>query len=96
MADALRDIQNAIFLLKNNEITIGEYEEIIKKWSDAESIRHGHWIEDTIQNPEDLANDNIAYKCSCCGHGDLHSKSVEVRYCWYCGAKMDLEGNKNE
>ena len=43
----------------------------------------GHWIE-----LEYLENDNYDFECSVCHHTDTHSKTVKVKYCWYCGAKM--------
>ncbi len=49
---------------------------------------HGEWILADEQRKEDTDNDNYRYICSECGHSDLHSKSQEVPYCWWCGAKM--------
>lgn len=47
---------------------------------------HAHWIEGSEEPDED---GNKWYTCSNCNHGDMHSPSIEVPYCWYCGARMD-------
>ena len=33
------------------------------------------------------------YECSACGHSDEHNENVHVPFCWYCGAKMEVDGN---
>ena len=33
------------------------------------------------------------YECSACGHSDEHNENVHVPFCWYCGAKMEVEGD---
>ncbi len=57
---------------------------------DAVPVRHGQWIERGY-----MGNDNWDYMCSVCGAGEVHTKRVEVRYCWNCGARMDGKGNCN-
>lgn len=53
------------------------------------------WIRNPeFDNPEDVANDNLHYSCSHCGHGDVHSKSTAVNFCWHCGAKMKNGGEE--
>ena len=52
----------------------------------------GRWILSDVQSAEELRNDNYLYYCSECGKGDIHSKSVEVSFCWNCGAKMLKDG----
>ncbi|MDD5022012.1 MAG: hypothetical protein PHR82_07820 [Endomicrobiaceae bacterium] len=52
---------------------------------DAAPVRHGEWID----TGEDDGNGNYLFHCSSCGYSDAHSKSVEVPYCWHCGARMD-------
>ena len=52
----------------------------------------GHWILSDVQSEEELRNNNYLYYCSECGKGDVHSKSVEVPFCWHCGAKMLKDG----
>lgn len=77
MANALEDIRNLIWLLEHNEINIGQYEELIKKWCDAEPVRHGYWI-DT----------GSGQRCSEC-HEIQYGHDNYRRYCANCGAKMD-------
>ncbi len=48
-----------------------------------------------LQDEIEVANGNYSYECSNCKHGDLQSKSVEVPYCWFCGAKMKKEKVNN-
>jgi hypothetical protein len=31
------------------------------------------------------------YECSACGHSDEHNENVHVPFCWYCGAKMEVD-----
>ena len=50
--------------------------------------KQGKWIMSDIQNKADTDNGNYQYICSECGHGDIHAKTQEVPYCWWCGAKM--------
>ncbi len=52
---------------------------------EAAEVRHGEWID----TGEDDGNGNYLFHCSSCGYSDAHSKSVEVPYCWHCGARMD-------
>ena len=51
--------------------------------------KKGKWRLADKQNPEDKANGNYLYFCSNCFHADLHAKTQEVPYCWYCGAEME-------
>ena len=53
----------------------------------------GEWIRCKEQDEADLDNGNALYKCSNCGHTDLHSETQEVPYCWFCGS--DMRGDKN-
>ena len=48
----------------------------------------GEWILADEQREEDVQNGNYRYICSCCGSSDLHAKTQEVPYCWYCGSRM--------
>lgn len=34
------------------------------------------------------------YECTNCHHSDVHAESVEVPFCWYCGA--DMGGTKDD
>lgn len=49
----------------------------------------GEWILFDNQRVEDTDAGNYLYICSKCCHSDVHSKHLEVPYCWYCGAKME-------
>lgn len=46
----------------------------------------GQWIH--IRTEED---GNALYTCSECHMGEVHVPIVEVKYCWNCGAKMEVE-----
>ena len=46
-------------------------------------VRHGEWIEDELEYPEEVV---FRYKCSECGRTEL----VKEPYC-HCGAKMGGE-----
>lgn len=54
---------------------------------DAELVRHGRWFKQTELDEDG----NAWYLCSECGYGDKHAESVDVPFCWHCGAKMDKE-----
>jgi hypothetical protein len=65
---------------------------ILKKVSelqnvDAEPVKHGRWI--PVSEPDD--NGNVISCCSICSHSDDQCTSIHVPYCWFCGAKMDVE-----
>lgn len=51
----------------------------------------GKWMIIDPQRQEDIDNDNYMYTCTCCLHNDLHARSQVVSYCWWCGAKMEVE-----
>lgn len=50
--------------------------------------KKGEWILSDNQRREDTENGNYLYFCSNCLHSDIHSKRVDVPYCWHCGADM--------
>ena len=61
--------------------------------ADAESVRHGHWIE----HDEDIWSNEA--ECSEChkriGHSGLPDRFLrEFKYCHNCGAKMDKENSE--
>ena len=61
--------------------------------ADAESVRHGHWIE------HDEAIWSNEAECSEChkriGHSGLPDRFLrEFKYCHNCGAKMDKENSE--
>ena len=57
--------------------------------ADVQPVRHGYWMLYENQNQDDVSNGNYLYVCSNCNHSDIHAKTVEVPFCWFCGAKMD-------
>lgn len=61
-------------------------EEVVSDIPSAE--KQGKWIMSDIQCKEDTDNGNYQYICSVCGHGDIHARTQEVSYCWWCGARM--------
>ena len=54
---------------------------------DVAPVVHGHWIDWGARDDDG----NGEYTCSCCDHSDKHSPGIRVPYCWYCGAKMEVE-----
>ena len=61
----------------------------IRRIKELQSARPtGMWIKSEFQNEEDIQNDNYLYNCSECGHGDVHARTQEVPYCWWCGCRM--------
>lgn len=58
---------------------------------DAEPVRHGKWIKGGY-----VCGDN-EWKCSVCGETEWRGSADWMKFCMYCGAKMDEEGeNENE
>lgn len=49
----------------------------------------GKWV---LKEPDYDDGGNNLYECTNCHHSDIHSGSIEVPYCWYCGA--DMRGDK--
>lgn len=52
---------------------------------DAEPVRHGKWIKGDY-----VCGDN-EWKCSVCGETEWRGSADWMKFCMYCGAKMDLE-----
>ena len=55
----------------------------------AEPTKHGRWMLYENQSQDDVNNGNYLFVCSNCNHSDIHARTVDVPYCWYCGARMD-------
>lgn len=53
---------------------------------DVQEVRHGRWIQ----------NDIGTYSCSLCQSWILKGQRYYARYCLYCGALMDMEGEAEE
>lgn len=56
-----------------------------------EERKTGRWILHENQRQEDVDNGNYLYICSECGKSDIHAKTQDVPFCWWCGAKMEVE-----
>lgn len=85
--NAIEIYENAIRMLEiNGEITLGEFEDMIKPLKDVIPVVHGEWIEevDTMGGYEDYYP--INYYCSKC---EYLSRDGKTNYCPNCGAKMD-------
>ncbi len=67
--------------------------EIIQDLTSADRPQ-GKWLLSDLQYQIDNDNDNYAYVCTNCNHTDIHAKTREVPYCWWCGARM--KGTDNE
>lgn len=96
LADNLKDdlpddMQIADAVIAHNE-GILEYQTALSLLPSAEPERKtGRWILHENQRQEDVNNGNYLYICSECGKSDIHAKTQEVPFCWWCGAKMEVE-----
>lgn len=83
--DAIAIMREADYKADHSEITLGEYEEMIRPLADVEPVVHAHWIWDWNARH---------YSCSACG-GIAGAKgydySTKTKYCGDCGALMDGE-----
>ena len=50
---------------------------------DAEPVRHGRWVENGYACGE------IEWKCTACGNTEWRVSSCRLKWCPFCGAKMD-------
>lgn len=50
---------------------------------DAEPVRHGKWIKG------DYICDEYEWKCSACGETEWRGSADWMKFCMYCGARMD-------
>ena len=53
-----------------------------------EAYTKGEWLFEPTQNI------NNPWKCSCCGHRAGRYKYKTYKFCPWCGAKMEVKGNK--
>lgn len=53
--------------------------------------KKGKWLLSDEQRREDTDNGNYLYFCSNCLRSDIHAKTQEVPFCWWCGADMRSE-----
>lgn len=52
---------------------------------DVAPVRHGRWIK------RGYVCGNSEFICSVCGESEWRPSSSRMKYCMFCGAKMDLE-----
>lgn len=78
-------------LPRKNDIPVTELRDILDRMDgvEFEPVKHGEWI---FQRYSNLTG-NAEYECSVCHYGETHVPSVEVNYCWHCGA--DMRGKEN-
>lgn len=55
---------------------------------DVAPVRHGRWIKSGYVCGES------EFICSVCGESEWRTNSSRMKYCMFCGAKMDLEVEK--
>ena len=53
---------------------------------DAVPVRHGRWIK------RGYACGENEYECSVCHETEWRTSASRMKYCMFCGAKMDLKG----
>lgn len=65
---------------------------------DVEPVRHGQWVE--VKSWESEKHSVTDMRCNLCGkYASLvlpHKTKCTYKYCPFCGAKMDGEGQKHE
>lgn len=59
--------------------------------ADVAPVSHGRWIQKEKCYPEIEKQMDFRFECSECGFSDIHNATLDVPYCWHCGAKMDKE-----
>lgn len=87
MSDVFSDNPKEIPYLKASEILFAASEE---KPADVAQVRHGRWF----------VNGHVCgeteYQCSACKETEWRTSSSRLKFCPFCGAKMDLEVPENE
>mgnify|MGYP007002421024 CR=1 FL=1 len=83
-----------LFEINDDELrpTLNSIREFIKNRPavDAELVRHGKWIKGGYACGE------YEWKCSVCGETDWRGSADWMKFCMYCGAKMDLKEEEKE
>ena len=64
------------------------YLENLPEAEDVAPVRHGRWIK------RGYACGDSEFICSVCGESEWRTSSSRMKYCMFCGAKMDLEKSK--
>lgn len=78
-------------IIENNKVAIWLYEQIMHDIEaypseDVAPVIHARWVDWGVRDD----NGNGEYTCSYCDHIDEHPPGRRIPYCWYCGAKMDM------
>ena len=55
--------------------------------ADVAEVKHGHWIRTGA-----YVCGEYEFKCSVCKNKNWHTSDANAKYCQYCGARMDGEG----
>lgn len=58
--------------------------------SDVDMVRHGRWIK------RGYACGENEYECSACHETEWRTSASRMKYCMFCGAKMDLKGESED
>ena len=85
----LRKIREVDRAVNEGLITYEEAANLVQPFTDAESVRHAHWV----------YKKRMGYFCSACIESGLSPTNADdkcgysldgtMKYCWNCGAKMD-------
>ena len=57
---------------------------------DAVPVRHGRWLK------RGYACGENEYECSVCHETEWRTSASRMKYCMFCGAKMDLKGESED
>ena len=57
---------------------------------DAVPVRHGRWVK------RGYACGENEYECSVCHETEWRTSASRMKYCMFCGAKMDLKGESED
>lgn len=63
-------------------------EQQAKNFKNFAPVRHGRWVKGGYACGES------EFICSVCGESEWRTSSSRMKYCMFCGAKMDLEKSK--
>ena len=83
------------YAVKVEKASLKHYRDILENLPSVQPERKkGKWLLSDEQRREDTDNGNYLYFCSNCLRSDVHAKTQEVPYCWWCGA--DMRGEKDD
>jgi hypothetical protein len=87
--DKLKFPNIAIFDMKLHGVTVPMVRlidlQMLMPTVDAAPVKYGRWIKGGYACGEN------EYKCSVCGETEWRTGCKRMKYCMYCGAKMDSE-----